>query len=413
MKRSTFFILLSILFLLDLEVSSAQEITEQNGKYVANLVQTFDVSSGGQLIASGVSGDISVHSWNKESLEIREILHLDVFTKEEAREIVERTKSGYSVEGNTVKVTGQSGRHWIQQRFEITVPKKFNIDLMVINGDIVVENIAGTTELRTTNGDVEVNNIAGETNLSTSAGDLDANDIDGPLKASTSGGEIRLEKLKGLVDARTAGGDISLRNAAKNVDLKTAGGEIEVQEVRGNVTAKTAGGSIEVRTCEGDVEVKTAGGDIIASDIGGNWEAQTSGGDIDGNGLNGRSVLETNGGDIELSNVRGSVRASTSAGDVDVQVTLQNFQKDHRLLLRTSVGNIRLTIPEKLPASITAEIHQNGGRWKRFDIYSNFPLSTEEVEERQVFRRTGDINGGGDEIRLEASHGDIRIMKAQ
>jgi DUF4097 and DUF4098 domain-containing protein YvlB len=139
--------------------------------------------------------------------------------------------------------------------------------------------------------------------------------------------------------------------------------------------------------------------------------AHTSGGDITGKNLAGLVSTHTSGGDIELRNVRGAVEASTAAGDVEVEITLKDFKKDHRIRLETTSGTIRLTLPPNIPASITAEINDTGGRWKRYDIYSDFPLTSESEGGWRGIRKKGDINGGGDEIILETSNGDIYIGK--
>jgi DUF4097 and DUF4098 domain-containing protein YvlB len=407
------FLRLSVLIFIIPVFLFAQEITKENGRYIANIVKTFTVGSGGRLVLQSSLADVTVQSWEKETVEIREKLRLNVFTETEAREIVERSRTGFSLTGNTIRVEGEDGVHRAQRRYVIYLPQKFDVEIRVSNGNISAKALNGLVSLRTSNGDVMISGAAGEIEVKTSAGDLQLEDISGPLDAKTSGGDVRLRNLKDNAEIKTSGGSIRLTGAAKNVELKTSGGEIRVWNVGGNLSAHTAGGSIEVKNCSGGADLKTSGGDIEIADMGNAVDAHTSGGDISGKNLAGPVSAHTSGGDIELQNVRGAAEASTAAGDVDVEITLKDFKKDHRIRLETTSGTIRLTLPPDIPASITAEIRDAGSRWKRYDIYSDFPLSSESEGGWRGIRKKGDINGGGDEILLETSSGDIYIRKGK
>jgi hypothetical protein len=63
-----------------------------------------------------------------------------------------------------------------------------------------------------------------------------------------------------------------------------------------------------------------------------------------------------------------------------------------------------------MPADLLAEITA-GSRWNRFEVYSDFPMTQEPLDGERGTRHTGQINGGGHRIILEASHGDIYIRK--
>lgn len=391
----------------------AQDLRKENGRYTSRAVKTFTVGSGGRLILDGFSGDVKISSGTQSNVEVRETLRMDVSSESEAREMLERAQSSYSVSGQTIRVDGRNSDRWVSRRIEIRVPRPFDLDISASNGDVEGQNLQGSLRLHTSNGDITLAAVAGEVRLQTSAGDLHLEDIDGPLEAATSAGDVKLRNAQGTVDLRTSGGDISAYNLLKDAILKTAGGDIYVEKAGGNLIANTSGGDIEARECAGETELRTSGGDIEVRGVGGSLQAHTSGGDVFGADLNGAVTARTSGGDVELQKVNGAVRAATSAGDIEVEITLQDFKKEHRIDLQSSAGSIRLTIPEKLPASISAEIVNAGGRWKRFDIYSDFPLTRQEEAGGGSLRMSGDINGGGGEIRLETSNGDIHILKGK
>ncbi len=391
----------------------AQDIRKENGRFTSQVIKTFTVGSGGQLILDGFSGDVTISSGDQSTVEVRETLRMDVPSETEAREILERSQSSYSVSGKTIRVNGRGSDRWVSRLVEIQVPRPFDLDISASNGDLEGQNLQGIIRLQTSNGDITLAAVAGEVRLQTSAGDLHLEDIDGPLDATTSAGDVQLRNGKGAVDVRTSGGDISAYNLLKDAILKTAGGDIFVEKAGGNLIAETSGGDIEARECAGETELRTSGGDIDARGVGGGLQAHTSGGDITAVDLNDAVTARTSGGDVELRRVKGAVRAATSAGDIEVEITLQNFKKEQRINLQSSAGSIRLTIPEKLSASISAEIFDAGGRWKRYDIYSDFPLTRQEEAGRGSLRMGGDINGGGGEIRLETTNGDIHILKGK
>ncbi len=391
----------------------AQDIRKENGRFTSQVIKTFTVGSGGQLILDGFSGDVTISSGDQSTVEVRETLRMDVPSETEAREILERAQSSYSVSGKTIRIEGRGSDRWVSRLIDIKLPRPFDLDIGTSNGDIEGQNLQGALRLHTSNGDITLAAVAGEVRLQTSAGDLRLEDIDGPLDAATSAGDVELRNAQGAVDLRTSGGDIRAYNLLKDAILKTAGGDIYVEKAGGNLIANTSGGDIEVRECAGEAELRTSGGDIDARGVGGSLQAHTSGGDVSGADLNGAVTARTSGGDVELRKVNGAVRAATSAGDIEAEITLQDFKKEQRIDLQSSAGSIRLTIPEKLPASISAEIFDAGGRWKRYDIYSDFPLTRQEEARRGSLRMSGEINGGGGEIRLETTNGDIHILKGK
>ncbi len=411
MSSKIFFKQLILFCLVFITTINAQDIQEENGHYRFTISKSFDVDPGGRLEVNNISGNIRVITWDKKSVSIRDRIRLDVFTGEEAREVAERIKDGYSSIGNTVSINGRGGWHHHDRNLEITVPPKFDIDIHTSNGNIFASNLEGFVDLKTSNGNIDLQAIHGEVDVKTSAGNLILENIRGRIEGKTSGGNIQLRDIYELVDVRTSGGNIRVVNAKKDINVRTSGGRISVRQAGGNINAKTSGGSVEVEDCSGEANLRTSGGDIEAINIGNRLEMKTSGGDVLARNVNGTVIAQTSGGDLELEDIRGAVRAETSAGDVDVEITLKDYKKDHRVFLRTNTGTIKLTLPGDFPASISAEIRDAGRRWNRHEIYSDFPLSQKEASNRRVLRRIGDINGGGDEVILEASHGDIHIFK--
>lgn len=396
----------------------SQELIKDGPFYKTTITKEFKISSGGNLEMRGISGDISVTSWNQNKVQVVENIRMEVYTEGEARKIIEHIVGQYNTSGNTLTIAGSNGRSWIKQDFKIQVPKSFNMRIQTSGGDISVDQIDGEINLNTSGGDISVDKIKGDVNVTTSGGDLSLDNITGILKGHTSGGDIDIRQLTGTGDVKTSGGSITVRHATETLKLDTSGGDIEVEDVGADLRAHTSGGSIDVVNCSGNADLNTSGGDINLRMIKGKIDAHTSGGDIEGRVFEEPLKVHTSGGDIELGDVKASISARTSGGNIEVDFIQSDFSKPHSIDLGTSGGNIQLTIPAGLPATIDAEIHLGNRRryLPRYDIYSDFPLSKEKTEDDSgniILRSSGDINGGGDLIKLRTSAGEIRILKSK
>ncbi|MBN2090958.1 DUF4097 family beta strand repeat protein [candidate division KSB1 bacterium] len=407
-------ILIMTVFSITLIQAQKVQFQREGDAYVTQINKEYSVKPGGNLKISNVAGDIKVNSWNNNQVKIVENLKIEVYTQEEAQKTYEKILAGYQQTGNDVIVEGIEGRNWIKRNFQINVPKEFNLDLQTSGGDLEIASIKGLVELKTSGGDIQILEVTGNVEAKTSGGDLKLEKIDGNVVAKTSGGDVDLMDLSGAIDVKTSGGDITLVGGKKEIDLKTSGGSIDVRNVTGTLSAKTSGGDIEAGNCDGNLALHTSGGDIQLQNLKGTIEAHTSGGDIDGNTLSESVNLHTSGGGITLKNVQGALEAKTSGGDIDVEITTTDFSKPHGVQLHTSGGNIDLTLPAKIPATILAEIQLGrSSQLKRYDIYSDFQLTKNTVEEdgNKIIRGQGEINGGGDQILLKTSGGNIRIHK--
>ena len=181
--------------------------------------------------------------------------------------------------------------------------------------------------------------------LNTSGGDIHLESINGQARLRTSGGDIKIDRVDGEVDGGTSGGNITLREGTANVKLTTSGGDIQVDRAGGEADLSTSGGDINIKSVQGRLTASTSGGDVKAS--------------IEG-ALKGDCKLTTSGGEVVVSvdkNAAFDLKAHTSGGDVDA-------------------------------AGITISIEKGGLRRSSL---------------------AGKVNGGGPQLYLSSSGGDIRI----
>ncbi|RMF70010.1 MAG: hypothetical protein D6743_00900, partial [Calditrichaeota bacterium] len=382
--KSTFYYICAVAMLFCfLRNSAAQEIRKQGRYYVAETTRTFKTGKRGTLRVQDIRGDVTIDAWTKNEVRVKEFTKMDVFTREEAETFLKKSRSTYRQNGDIIEIGGQTYRRdWIKSEFEINVPDGFSVDVRTRGGDLLVTGVNGDVRLETSGGDIDLRNIGGEIDARTSGGDVTVEHSSNRVRVKTSGGDLTLEDIGGELLAKTSGGDVTLDGSTGMVDLQTSGGDIEIRNAGADVTANTSGGDIEIYDTKGPTEVHTSGGDIQFRNIGGRLKASTSGGDIEGRSVDGTVRVSTSGGSIELKDVKGGVQAKTAGGDITVEVTLTDFKVDHRIELRTFGGEITLYIPEKLPATIYAEI-ENTDRWQHYNIFSDFPLTSSEKTEKE------------------------------
>ena len=204
-----------------------------------------------------------------------------------------------------------------------------------------------------------------------------------------------------------------------HLDLRTQGGHIDVQELEGHVVARTSGGRVQVQQVAGNVAAETTGGSLEFKEITGDLFGLTSGGSVRVSEVEGSVEVETMGGSIKVNKVGGPVAAITTGGSIDVEF-LDAPSGD----LRTTGGSITVKAPEDSGFDLRAR--SLGGKVR---VDDDFDVEDgrrgldrrEERERRRERRRTRlphldgtdrvqvEINGGGDELRLDTTGGSIRV----
>jgi DUF4097 and DUF4098 domain-containing protein YvlB len=201
------------------------------------------------------------------------------------------------------------------------------------------------------------------------------------------------------VDLRTSGGNISVADLEGEVDGETSGGSLEFGNILGPVNGRTSGGGIGLRGCSQDVYLKTSGGGIEIGEVGGEVEARTSGGSIRIKKAKGRVFARTSGGSIDVGEATGALDAETSGGSITARISAQ---PQGVCRLETSGGSVNVYLAEDIKADLDAKT--SGGR-----ISTEFPVTIEGELRKDRLRAR--INGGGPELYLRTSGGNITLRK--
>jgi len=356
------------------------------------------VKDGARLLLRADNGGVSVNPASSGKVTCIVILRAYTSSEAEARGLFDKFQlNARSVEAGGVYLSSQSprqARHGsnLRVQFQVTVPQRFNIDVETQGGDITVEAP-----------------LEGEARLTTAGGDVRSSDVTGAVRIETAGGSIEVGKIGGDLTARTAGGSIRVGGAKGDAILETSGGEIVTGAVTGSLRAETAGGDVVVGGANGQLVARTAGGQIQIGPTGSSVRAETAGGSIQLHGARGRVVAETGGGSIDLLQVESAVRATTGAGRIlaEINCTRKSFGASQ---LETSMGDVYVYLPSDVPLTIDAAISTAAGR----QIQSDFPLDIQGNKEELVpstLRGHGNLNGGGEVLKLRTVAGNIEIRK--
>ncbi|HOY44943.1 MAG TPA: DUF4097 family beta strand repeat-containing protein [bacterium] len=203
------------------------------------------------------------------------------------------------------------------------------------------------------------------------------------------------------LDLHTSGGSITVGDLEGEVLAKTSGGSLSFGRIIGPVKAKTSGGSIKLAGGRGDADLITSGGSISIGSVEGAVAARTSGGGISLGSATGRAQLATSGGSISVDAVKGAIEASTSGGGITAAITAQPQQPCR---LATSGGSIKVHLAPDLRLDINAST--SGGH-----VHSEFDLLIHGGMSRSSLQ--GKLNGGGPELYLRTSGGNITLAKPE
>ena len=369
-----------------------------------NVNRSFPAESGGNLTIESDQGSIKVVTWDKHKVDVL------VEKKAGKQKQLDGFKVNFDQKGNDIFVEGDGDwNNKVSVKFIINVPQEFNLDLKTGGGSIEVSDISGEIKVNTSGGNIGIGDVRqGTVKAKTSGGNINVGDVDGSLKADTSGGNIRLGKISGKASIDTSGGNITLRQGGSDVKAETSGGSIKIGPVKGKVDVDTSGGSIQIGMADDDVVAKTSGGGINVEGSKGSVNIKSSGGNLFVGSSGAPVKADTSGGNIKILQARGFIEADTSGGDIEAEMIIDDKKADTHVNLDSSGGSITLHIPESLAASVSATLKITRSAGRDYRIYSDFPLTIKGENSKKITAK-GDINDGGDKIKLSTTNGDIHI----
>lgn len=150
---------------------------------------------------------------------------------------------------------------------------------------------------------------------------------------------------------------------------------------RARLDVETTNGGLRVKGTQGKADLETTNGGITIADVDGDLR-----------------LSSTNGG-IEATDVAGAVKASTTNGRIDVR--LREVPSGSELSFETTNGGVGVVLPRDIRASVDIAT-SNGKVTSDFDVEGGSKSRT---------RLSGDINGGGGQLRVRTSNGSVQVAQ--
>jgi hypothetical protein len=184
------------------------------------------------------------------------------------------------------------------------------------------------------------------------------------------------------------------------VTVSTASGDLWLEELSGSQTANTMSGDINVATLgstSDDVQtIQTASGDVVAAALTGEVTLSSASGDVMIDGFSGVLRVSTQSGDIAVRDGHGPIQLKSMSGDIEARLTETG---DGECSLSTVSGDIDLRLPTN--AAFTVSARTTSGT-----VSAPIELADEHRSDNAL---DGDLNGGGNPLKLSSVSGDLGI----
>ena len=341
--------------------------------------------------------------------------------------------------------TGRSTNQSSSHRFEIHVPRSFNVQIKSAGGGVTIKNVDGYFTGSTGGGQIEIRNATGKAEIRTGGGDIWVSDSRLTGSASTGGGQVLVERVTGDFSAYSGSGPVTYINSDGGIKRKggasgsssassassatseptyvvdgvpigiAAGSGRSVTVKKGSKTTTTyvydsdgGGGSFGA----GGIRMNSNGGDISLPAAPDGARVTTGGGAVRIGPSAGEVYASTGGGLIEIGPASGSVEAHTGAGNVTITLTGSG---PHSVDVTSGKGQVELVVPRDLSAILELESAYTNNLGHETRIESDLPLTITSTKDwdsrdgtpRKYVRVRQTVGRGGPVIRVRTVNGNV------
>ena len=352
----------------------------------------FTASSGKKLSVKLPGADVDITGWDQELVSVKtrfsgrddEVGTIDFHENSSGVEIYSRhigTRPGYPKDF----------------KFEIRVPKRFDIDINLMAGRISINDVAGHIKGVSITGDLNLRALKGALNLETLAGNISLlnSEVSGQVK--TMAGQVVMQGVRGSIQGSSMTGDVVRRKSPQQ--LQKLGDEIDVLRV-GDIVVRQAPAGADLTTLAGNIRVRHAPAGADLTTLAGNIRVRSAAGLV---------KAQTNAGNILIDAIDGSVQAATMAGGVSVRMVGQADKKKRDVEI-TSMGEVtELIVPANLSMQVEISLAQTVDRVRDYRIISDFEI--QQSVSGTCLQGTGSFAGGRNKIKIKAVNADVYLMK--
>ena len=345
----------------------------------------FTASSGKKLTVELPGADVDITGWDQE--------RVSVTTRCSGRD-EEIGAFDFHENSNGVEIcSGNIGNrpgYPKDFKFEIRVPKQFDIEINLMAGRISINDVAGHIKGVSMSGDLNLRALKGALNLETMAGNISLfnSEVSGQVK--TMAGQVVMQGVSGSIHGSSMTGDVVHRKSAQQ--LQKPSSEIRLSRMAGDIIVAHAPAGADLTTLAGNIRVRSGAGLVKA---------------------------QTTAGNIVIDAVDGSVHAWTMAGGASVRMVGQ-ADKGKRDVEITTMGEVtELTVPANLSMQVEIALAQTVDRVRDYRIISDFEIQQsdsgtwvhDEGTARKYLYATGSFAGGRNTIRIKTVNADVYLRK--
>ena len=360
-------------------------------------------------VDSLATGDVAVSSGGTLVLDLKTGASVRIVGTDEKRVRMRATLAGRDwrntiitteTEGSGARIStdyrDRHGNHSSSHRIEITVPRRFNVQINSAGGDVFIR------------------------------------DVEGDFRGTTGGGEINIRDARGSARLSTGGGPVNVTNSSLSGSVSTGGGGVLIQGVSGGLTGHSGSGGVfygddkvkfaEVsrdgmaRTVDGKLFVNKGGGSVHIGDAPKGATINTGGGGVTIGDADGDVVIITGGGDVTIGSASKSAKVTTGAGDVKITMAGSG---GYPVQVESGNGTVTITLPRDFSADLDLETAFTKNHGSQTRIESDWPLNTTVTPEwspdkgtpRRYVRARQAIGNGGARITVTTVNGDIIIRR--
>ena len=350
-------------------------------------------------------GDVIVRGWDEPRVRVRTRLAGTNWQDVEVR--VERQTNG-------VRVTSRypfNRNNWSSDnRFEINVPRRFDVRISSAGGSLTLMDIEGRFTGHTGGGDFVLERLTGSSSLTTGGGEIHVTDSDLSGRVQTGGGTVLLSNVRGGLRGSSGSGPVIYGDSTVSSGGSTSSlSAVGVNDSRISVGREYRGGTLNINKAGGNVDLEAAPNGARVQTGGGRVTVGRAGGDV---------RATTGGGDVTVGPASGSVSAGTGAGEVRVIVD-GSPAADQVIEAWSGSGRIIIELPADFDGRLELETAHTRTHEGTARITSDFELNREPLTDwedrygspRRYLRASAVLGRANRRVIVRTVNGEIVIKR--
>jgi DUF4097 and DUF4098 domain-containing protein YvlB len=154
-------------------------------------------------------GSVDIAGWDENTVSVK--VFLGGADWRDCRFEANETPSGVGI---VSRYEGSKNSYSTSLRFEIRVPKNFDVEIASAGGDIKITGLEGDIRGGTMGGNLRLANLKGEVELSTMGGNVSLTESEVGGRVKTMGGRVLIENVVGRIKGVSTGGEVIYKNVS-------------------------------------------------------------------------------------------------------------------------------------------------------------------------------------------------------